>query len=93
MCIGVYIFMLILKSRIIGGGLECGTIVNRCFSKNADQSEGSLGAVSSDTQIMKSHIVNSYENVLMIKYLKDFTEGQDKDDFVRVSTSQKRLNY
>lgn len=49
MCIGVYIFMLILKSRIIGGGLECGTIVNRCFSKNADQSEGSLGAVSSDT--------------------------------------------
>ena len=48
-CIFVYVFMLILKSRIIGGGLECGTIVNRIFEKNADQSEGSLGAATSDT--------------------------------------------
>jgi hypothetical protein len=68
-CIGVYVFMLVLKSRIIGGGLECGTIINRCFEDKADASEGSVGAVTSDTAIMKSHIVNSYESVLMIKYL------------------------
>ena len=48
-CIFVYIFMLFLKSRIIGGGLEFGTIMSRIFEKHADQSEGSLGAATSDT--------------------------------------------
>jgi hypothetical protein len=72
--------LLTIKARCIGGGVESGQLAEKCCgSKVKDESQGSLGAVSNDTAIMKLHILAAYESVLMIKYLE---EGEDKENFV-----------